>query len=283
MTIKRRPWEALPWAVVALVLSAEALADDPPAAGPPRARSKRLQSLIEESVGWYQLLPQADSQTPMRPETVMRWINASRGQQGEDILVLWVHEGRPEAAATIFPWEGHLCHEFASLSRAGRLIAKDGDAVVWSPNAAGAEFRDVPDAPAPAEMAAARLRQMKSLAERFKATLTGLNADNSDREELRLLPRAVCRYNSAATASSNPDLQDGAVFAFVQGTDPEVLLLLESVRQDNRFRWQYPLARATAGGLEARLNGDIVWTAERFPNNRVPTKPTIALWRAIDE
>lgn len=274
---------ALAWAVVAILLSAEALADDAAADDGLRERNKRLQALIEESVGWYELLPTADSRSPLRPQTVLRWINASRGQQGEDILVLWVHDGRPEAAATIFPQMGQLCHEFASLSRGSRLVAKAGEEVVWSPNAAGAEFRDVPNAPAPAESPTARRLQMKTLAERFKATMTGFNADGSDREELRLLPTPAYRYDLKAAQASYPDLQDGAVFAFVQGTDPEVLLLLEAVRQDDRLRWQYALARATAAGLEVRLGDEVVWTAERFTNNRLPTRPQITLRRAISE
>jgi hypothetical protein len=45
----------------------------------------------------------------------------------------------------------------------------------------GVEFRDVPDAPAPDDSPAMRLRQMKSLAERFTTTLMGWNADNGTR------------------------------------------------------------------------------------------------------
>jgi hypothetical protein len=121
---------------------------------------------------------------------------------------------------------------------------------------------------------------MKSLASRFATTLTGLSADGSDREELRLLPTPVYRYKLDA---SDPDLQDGAVFAFVQGTDPEVLMLLELVPSDEGPQWQYAFARATAGGLEARLGNMVVWEAERFPDDRDATQPTITLRRALSE
>ena len=269
---------ALSWTFVALLLAAKGLADDGPSVDETRDKDQRIQALIEEAVGWYELFPDAASKTPMRPQTALRRRNASRStEKAEDILVLWIRDGRPEAAATIFPQGGYLCHEFASLSRAGRLVAKSGDKVVWSPCAAGAEFREVPDAPAPAETAAARLRQLKSMAERFKSTLTGLNADDSDREELRLLPRPLYRYELKDAKASYPDLHDGAVFAFVQGTDPEVLLVLEAVRQKDALRWEYGFARATAGGLEARLDGEVVWRAEKFPENREPTKAQTTL------
>jgi hypothetical protein len=249
----------------------------------PGKQETRLKKLIEESVEWYQVLPKANARKSMSPQTVLRWINASRGRDGEDILVLWIQDGRPEVAATIFPQKGYLHHELVSLSRGSQLVVKDGDAVAWSPSVAGVEFRDVPEAPAPAETPAARLRQMKSMAERFKATLTGLHADNSDREELRRLPREVYRYALKHAKRPDPALQDGAVFAYVQGTDPEVLLLLEAVRKDERWRWQYGFARATGGGLEGRLDGKLVWTAERFPDNRLRTTPQITLRRAITE
>jgi hypothetical protein len=52
------------------------------------------------------------------------------------------------------------------------------------------------------------------------------------------------------------------VFAFVQGTDPEAILLLEAVKRDGSPRWQYAFARATSAGLEARLDKQIVWEVD---------------------
>ena len=50
-----------------------------------------------------------------------------------------------------------------------------------------------------------------------------------------------------------------ACLRFVQGTDPEAILVLEAVRQSGRPHWQFGFARATSGGLEAsstkRLSG----------------------------
>ena len=39
-----------------------------------------------------------------------------------------------------------------------------------------------------------RLRQMKSLADEFAVTMLGWKADDSDREELRRLPKEFFRY-----------------------------------------------------------------------------------------
>jgi hypothetical protein len=50
------------------------------------------------------------------------------------------------------------------------------------------------------------------------------------------------------------------MFAFVMGTDPEVILLLEAVDRDHNAVWQYALTRATTYAVEASLDDEIVWS-----------------------
>lgn len=268
------------FAVLVLALRVPA-GDDPPVDETPDP-NRKIQALMEASVEWHELLPNAHARTPLTPQVALRWINPSRGRHAQDILVLWVHDGRPIATASVFPRDGYLCHELGSLSRGAELVARDGDIVVWAPDSAGVEFNDFPDSPPPAESPIVRLRQMKSLGERLTATLTGWNEDDSAREVLRLLPRPLYRYDMNAAKQTHADLRDGALFAFVQGTDPEALLLLEAVVVDDQPRWQYAFSRATSGGLEARLGDELVWKAERFADSQSRTKPHITLKRVID-
>ena len=262
-------------------------ADDAPEAVGAEEAKKKLNDLIEKSVDWYDVLPDASAKSPLRAERVMRWRNVPREQPGEPmieaIMVVWVHNGRPEAMASIYPWDGFLHHEFGSLSRANKLVVRNHEAIVWAPGAAGVEFKNVPDAPAPAAMPAARLRQMKAIGERFKGTMTGWKGDDSDREELRLLPRFLFRYDIEGARGSNPNLVDGAMFAFVLGTDPEIVLLLEAVGPKDEAVWQFALARATSGGLEVRLDGKVVWTAAKFPPLDGLTSPQRTLRRPLVE
>jgi hypothetical protein len=67
------------------------------------------------------------------------------------------------------------------------------------------------------------------------------------------------------------------VFAFVQGTDPEAILLLQAVRQDGRPRWQCAFARATTGGLEARLDTRVVWAVECLVGETAPLTPQMTV------
>ena len=158
--------------------------------------------------------------------------------------------------------------------RAEQTARREKDRVIWSPTVAGVEFKDVPKAPKPAKTPAERLRQMKAIAEGFKATMTGWSADNSDQEALRLLPRPLHRYDLTNVKDPEPKLLDGALFAFVQGTDPEVVMAIEAVGTAEDAVWQYACVRATSGGLEVKLGDEVVWTAKKHPANRDPKLPT---------
>jgi hypothetical protein len=256
---------------------------EPPGKEDPAEEPKKLNDLIEKSVYWYDVLPAADASTPLTPQPIHRWRNVIRGQEGEAMLVVWAHNGRPIAMAGIYPWEGKMSHEFDSLSRAGKLVARDKDRVIWSPTKAGVEFKDVPDAPKPSKTAAERLRQMKAIAERFKATMTGWQGDNTDQEQLRLLPRELFRYDGTKARDADPNLLDGGLFAYVQGTDPEVVLVLEAVGTVDKSTWQYALVRATSGGLEVKLGGELVWSARKYPANRDPNLPHFTMQRVIEK
>jgi hypothetical protein len=256
---------------------------EPPGKDDPPEEPKRLNEVIEKSVSWYDLLPEADATTPLRPQPVIRWRNVARGQEGEAMMVVWAHNGRPIAMASLFPWEGKMCHEFDSLSRDNKLVARDKDRVIWSPATAGVEFKDVPATPRPAKTAAERLRQMKAIAERFQAKMTGWIGDNTDQEELRLLPRPLYRYDLRGVKEPDPNLLDGALFAYVMGTDPEVVLVLEAIGTADKAVWQYALVRATSGGLEVKLDREVVWTARKAPPNRNPILPHFTMTRVLEK
>ena len=234
------------------------------------AEPKTLREFIDASTKWYEIFPDSESKEPAEAITALRWANNTRGSE-DGMTLLYVHKGRPLAAACVFPWAKRLEHDFESLSR-GKIVGRKEGAVVWQPQEAGVTFADIPGAPAPEATRAARLRQMKTLAEKFRATLLGWKVDNTDREELRLLSRALYRYEP-----KDGDVIDGAVFAFVMGTDPEVLLLIEAIREKDAAKWQYAFARRTSGELEARLGETVVWNAKRFATQNNPRLPHFTL------
>jgi hypothetical protein len=246
-----------------------------PEAKPESKEVSPLRKMMDESLDWNELYSGGQPPTKMTARVVMRWVNNTRGSE-DGMTVLYLADGCPEAVCCIYPWNDRLNHEFDSLSRGSLIGKRDGD-VVWSPAKPGLQFQPVPGADPPNESPVVRLRQMKALSSQFSSTMLGWRADKSDREELRRLPQPLYRYESKRGA-----VLDGAVFAFVQGTDPESLLLIEAFKKDAGFEWQFAFARRTSGELEARHKDKIVWHADRFPANDDPQSTHRVLSRPID-
>jgi hypothetical protein len=224
-------------------LSSRSVADEPKA--PATARSREA---IARVAGGYRLFLGADRiPLKMQQEPVLRWPNPTR-KTPEGATFVWTLDGRPEAIGCV--WDrGVLSHAFHSLSRSP-LVAEYNGQTIWRPEKAGLEFATMANAPEPADSAVKRLAQMRELARRFACRIAGERV----REELRLLPRPLYRYQTERSK-----LIDGALFAFVQGTDPEVVLVLEAVPRDARSEWQYALTRRSAAPLEADLDGKRIW------------------------
>ena len=233
-----------------------------------------LRELMDAAVDDCRVYADADAKQPAETKIALRWTNNARGSE-DGLTLLYVHEGRPLAASCIFPWAGNVVHDFESLASTPPIARRSG-LVIWRPQTSGVERAEIPDAPPPEATRPQRLRQMKSLAEQFQSTLVGWKSDDSDREELRLLPRPLYRYEP-----KDGVLIDGAVFAFVMGTDPESLLLIEAVKDGKASKWQYGFARRTSGELEGRYRGAVVWTAPRFPEEHDPRRPRFSFGTPI--
>ncbi len=267
----RPPRDALLAVAIALAVSLTAAAQE----ALPVKQPQSLRELIDAAVNQIEVFGNAESQEPAKPLVALRWANNARGSE-DGMTILYVHAGRPLAAACLYPWDKRLIHDFESLSR-DKIVARKSGALVWQPQQPAVKFAAIPEAPDPAETPTQRLRQMKTLSDQFQSAMLGWKADSTDREELRLLPRPLYRYEP----KEGPVL-DGAVFAFVMGTDPESLLLIEAVKDDSgKAVWQFAFARRTSGQLEGRHQEKIVWHADRFPGSNDPVKPHFAVGQPI--
>jgi tetratricopeptide (TPR) repeat protein len=204
------------------------------------------------------------------PEALWRYTQPEK-QEGS----LWAcgRTGRPVALVGMEFYQGLYggvwgAYEFVSLSSGPVTAAGEGD-WKWSPKKPGAEFKRLPDGPAPAEDVAGRLGHMKELLRRFTASRKPLPG-----KELVLLEAPVHRY-----ADAERGLLDGAVFVFANGTDPEVILLLELQRADKASppQWQYALARMSAAELWVNLDGTEVW---RRPGGKMKPEDEYAVFGA---
>ncbi len=186
------------------------------------------------------------------PDAALRWTNPVTGLKDGTLFFWTSDDGRPYAAAQVFLIDsGIWLHEFQSLTTASFRATRDGK-TVWNPSKAGVEWKPVPSAPAPAKGGALRLSQMKAMIERFSASD---DFEGASRWELRPLTRPLLRYSSPGH-----HIIDGAVFAFVVTTDPEVFVTLEAKSSDGKDdAWYYSLAPMTAYALKVSLDDKVVW------------------------
>jgi hypothetical protein len=210
---------------------------------PDDSLAKKMLPIYVKEVEAYSLAVESAprQQLELKKEPVFEWLNAARGDT-QGVVFLWLRDGRPAALGNIFShphgqFAGRqIRHELHALDPEKLLVSRPNALNEWKPQA-GLARKELPDAAPPAEATAARLLQMRRLAQEF----TGHSVDRDDKHwELRLLPTPLFRYPPAKAG-----VVDGALFALMSsaGTDPEVLLLIEAKQEDGKVRWQYACGR----------------------------------------
>jgi hypothetical protein len=206
-------------------------------------------------------------------DPILHWSQPVRGGSDGSVY-LWVLEGRPVAIGTLFIWpmgngKQGITHELHSLCQQpfvatwkDRKWTPPKDTIVWKP---------LSTARAPAKTAEQRLRQMREAARDFQAE----SRDKNDRKwELRLLPKPIYQYQIAEKNAASPvnDVLDGAIFGFVEGTDLEVVLLVQARKTPQGAQWEFALARMSDFPLKVSLAEKVVWEVDRFgyDSPRVP-------------
>jgi hypothetical protein len=263
-------------AILVLVASTVfAQAQAPPGEKTEAARSTEAAAVAKKAAEAYKVTTgeAGENALQLEPRALLHWSNPVTGSFHGSVF-LWTAKGRPEVVASIYkkyvPPPHHLGIEFHSLIEGPAKAERDGN-VDWSPARGGVTFRPVPDAPVVADTPARRLRQIRALAAEFSATKTDRNAVS---RPLRLLTQPVYRHESAKS--------DGALFAFVEGTDPEVFLLIESRAGEKGPAWHFALARMNSVEFHVARRGREVWSTSIIPwsQARNPREPyTLIIFR----
>jgi hypothetical protein len=157
---------------------------------------------------------------------------------------------------------------FLSLTETKFTLKHKTEQVRWDAPSSALALKELPKAPKPAATAARRLAQMWQLVRRFavQERLNGTGAlppgqaNKNDSIECRLLAQPIDRYHSAADK-----IVDGAIFAFANGTNPEVGIVFETDGE----RWHYGSLRLSAAALSVALDGREVAAYEIY-NDRGP-------------
>jgi hypothetical protein len=204
------------------------------------------------------------------PEPISRWTNPVPEKQMRGEVFLWTDDDRPAAVLCLFEMtDGNIAreyHEFTSLATGGLTTTGDSPQK-WSPGIGQIKMAAVPDAPSPAVTPRLRLTQMRELARQFeceKTTRTG------DLRTLRLQSQPLTRYQSESNG-----VIDGALFAFVEATDPEVFLLIEMRDDKTASQWRYGFVRMASVGIRASRANQTAWEAEPLPYDGYRNRPDL--------
>jgi hypothetical protein len=226
-------------------------------------QKERLESMKRQAAE-YELTLKTESsiRLALHAEPLLRFSNPVGGVT-DGIVVMWKEGKRPAVFGQIFRVkDGFWIHECQSLASAG-LSLQTGKGTPWHPEEAAQKFTPLPDAPRAAKGAVQRLVQMKAQAARFSADddfRMHVNDPETSRYRLRRLAKPVYRYQDAERR-----INDGAVFAFVHGTDPELFLILEHRGDGDRARWYYSLVPMTCWAVQAQLDSREIWSVpERY-------------------
>lgn len=235
------------------IVVAATLADEP-------ARSESpWQKLFRQHAADYRFAFDDARKVEVTNEPLMLWSQPVRGGNDGGVF-LWTSQGQPVAIGTFFIWpmsDGRqgLTHELHSL--VPQAFVADWHGRKWMAPSDSIRWIGLTDVAPPAATSAQRLLQAKQLAGKFSATSQG----RDDRDwELRLLPRPLYRYELPKNDKSG--VLDGVVFGFVQGTDLEIVLLVEAV-DSKPASWRWAAARMSDLPLSLKLGVKQVWQVEK--------------------
>ncbi len=164
-------------------------------------------------------------------------------------------EGRPQAILSLFfnDAENSWSYELTSLSTQQVMVEKQRR-WKWNTKKSGLTVDRLSHKTTPAGSPTVRMTQMKAIARDF----TAMENYQGSRIELRLLSQPLLRY-----ADEKQGIVDGALFAFAHSTDPEVLLVIESIKgNDGTAGWRYGAARLSTAELHLLYQQAEVWTVD---------------------
>lgn len=221
----------------------------------------------------------------MHSVPLLRWSNPTVGQVFGEVY-LWTDNGRPAVVASMYRWFSPKWGdslEVCSLCETS-VTGRNGGVAYWSVDEPGLSLADLKDVDPPAKQPAGRLAQMRRIAGNFVADLVDTRSDVAGvSRQLRLLNQPIYRYPAPGEKST---YKDGGLFTFVEGTDPEVFLILEATKSEEASVWRYGLVRMNRDALRVTFRNKEVWTApfiEDVLNRSRETYAVFSLERPLKE
>lgn len=195
------------------------------------------------------------------PEALFRTHDQAR-EEFDGTIWGYGKTGRPTALLTLtlvpngegmYKW----LYELNSLATRPVSAKIPGYGTIWSTRKGGLEMKEISQAPAAAENETGRTRQFRELSSRFTGSeMTVKTASGRlERFELRLIPRPIHRYSDLQQG-----LVDGAIFLMAHSTNPEIIMVIELVREAEKSVWKAGFSRCAFAEVHVELDGKDVWS-----------------------
>ncbi|MDP1797430.1 MAG: hypothetical protein Q8K78_08115 [Planctomycetaceae bacterium] len=224
-------------------------------------RARLLQQMRELAQKTAVRLTTADRAATLVPNPVFRYDDQPRNFIDATMWV-WTDQNdlpvafqKIEAVIHVDTRKPHWGYCFTSMANQP-LTVEWTEAKPYATTEAGLTLKPLREAPV-AKTSAARKRQMGELARRFSARIT-LNPKTNSTAEMRLLPTPIYEFFEPETKRLR-----GAVYGFSSnGTNPDLLIMLQAVTAKGAAEWHFAPARMTTGGLKLQYDDETVWEAE---------------------
>ncbi len=237
------------------------------------AQSERREFLVE-TLARYSLAAEKNPATKMslNRQPLHYFSNPISGVVEAGVFV-WERDGHPHAIGKIFINEKkNAWGDYISSLSSSALQMKRSGYLLWRPGAA--RFKTLDDCQKPSSNSNARKVQMRAIASQFLVfdlwKEDALIRDDKGTDwTLRMLAKPLLRYKS-----TQHRIVDGALFAFVLGTNPEAILTIEAKDDADTPYWQYRLSRLTIYELKAKRQNKLVWSVPKILADDMPIDMT---------
>jgi len=234
----------------------------------PSAEDEKKDQLQKERAQWttyyfqqiqkyeFHLESNKEDALKVNAESGLRWGNPVRGGNTHGELFIWSRNGRAVLAGSILSYHSgenqrRVAHEFHSFSPEEITGTKDKFRIKL--RAPGVEFKLIPGAPSPGKSRVQRMVQLRKLSKSFDATTQLRLLDEETTQPLRPLNQPIYRYQ---TKEIN---EDGAIFAYVTGTDPELLVAIETRDTKDGVKWHFAAGRFSDLPITLNYKKEAVW------------------------
>ena len=225
--------------------------------------AQRREQLLAEMTALAQktkVAGESDAQLKLVERPVFRYDDQPR-RFIDATMWIWTERGRPVACQKI---EARLHQDtdrpqwgycFTSLAE-GKLSVSWAEDRKYESTEPGIAFQPVPGAPLPASRTTERRRQARDIARALSGRIL-INPRTDASAEMRLLTTPLYEYTLPGS-----DLLAGAMFGFeTNGTNPDLLVLVEARGQAGKPTWHIAPARMTTGGITLSYRDEKVWEA----------------------